>query len=268
MKKIFSFCLIVFAALYFWAGCSEEPPPPAPKAQPAPKAPPAPKAQVTPQPQPAESETVKEWSFIEDNDSAVELADNFTAKNYFLIFDGSGSMKKSECSGGRRKIDAAKAAVVEWSKSVPSDANLGLYAFHTDRTSVLPLSAGSRDRFIQTVQNIEPGGKTPLSNALAYAYKAFTLQARRQLGYGEYTIVVVTDGIANNEQRLAQNVNTILASTPITIYSIGFCIGQNHSLNQPGRTIYKAADNPAELSKGLREVLAESETFDETEFNN
>jgi hypothetical protein len=59
-----------------------------------------------------------------------------------------------------------------------------------------------------------------------------------------------------------------LKTTPINIYSIGFCIGENHALNQPGRTFYKAADNPAALRKGLEEVLAESETFDETEFSN
>ena len=79
--------------------------------------------------------------------------------------------------------------------------------------------------------------------------------------------MVVTDGIANNEQRLSKNVNAILATTPITIYSIGFCIGQNHALNQPGRTFYKAADNPAALRKGLEAVLAESESFDEAEFS-
>jgi hypothetical protein len=102
---------------------------------------------------------------------------------------------------------------------------------------------------------------------MIYAYKAFTDQGRRQLGYGEYTIVVVTDGIANSIPQLQQVVDKIIATTPINIYSIGFCIGKEHSLNQPGRTLYKSADNPEQLDKGLREVLAESESFDEVEFS-
>jgi hypothetical protein len=102
---------------------------------------------------------------------------------------------------------------------------------------------------------------------MIYAYKAFTDQGRRQLGYGEYTIVVVTDGIANSIPRLQKVVDKLIADTPINIYSIGFCIGQEHSLNQPGRTLYKSADNPEQLQKGLQEVLAESESFDEDAFS-
>ena len=93
-----------------------------------------------------------------------------------------------------------------------------------------------------------------------------TRQGRRQLGYGEYTIVVVTDGIANDENRLRTAVDVILANSPITVYSIGFCIGARHSLNQPGNTVYKSADNPEQLAEGLKDVLAESEFFDAAEF--
>ena len=103
---------------------------------------------------------------------------------------------------------------------------------------------------------------------MIHAYKVFTEQGRRQLGYGEYTIVVVTDGYANSISRLKGVVDKILSKSPITIYSIGFCIGEEHSLNQPGRTIYKSADNPEQLQKGLQDVLAESETFDEDAFSN
>ena len=92
-------------------------------------------------------------------------------------------------------------------------------------------------------------------------------QARKQLGYGEYTIVVVTDGIANDTRLLANRVRRILDVSPINIYTIGFCIGTDHSLNQAGRTTYKAANNPQELRQGLQEVLAEAEHFDITDFS-
>ena len=131
---------------------------------------------------------------------------------------------------------------------------------------MLPLTAANREPFIQAINNVVAGGGTPLTASMAHAFKECTRQAKRQLGYGEYTIVVVTDGIAKDAAKLSGYVNAILRETPIIIYSIGFCIGENHSLNQPGRTVYKAAENPEQLREGLKEVLAESERFDITQF--
>ncbi len=88
----------------------------------------------------------------------------------------------------------------------------------------------------------------------------------RQLGYGRYVLVVVTDGQASPGQEPAAQVNWMLASTPVELHTIGFCIGTDHSLNMPGRTVYKAADNPVALRQGLAEVLAEAETFDPAAF--
>lgn len=246
-------------------GCGEEPQP-AQKAasQPATTAP-APQPSAPPPPQTDKPRGT--WPFMHADEPAGALADNLTAKNYLLIFDGSGSMRESKCSGSSRKIDVAKQAVVTWSQSVPANANLGLYAFHNNGIVTLPMTSGPRDGFMQAVDQIVAGGNTPLSKAMLYAYNALTKQGRRQLGYGEYTIVVVTDGIANSIENLQKVADLILSKTPITIYSIGFCIGEHHSLNQPGRTMYKSADNPDQLKQGLREVLAESESFDEQEFS-
>jgi len=172
-----------------------------------------------------------------------------------------------KCSAGRKKIDVAKEAVTEWSKTLPADANIGLVAFHNKGWIFGKLGQTNRNDFIKGVQSLIYGGKTPLSKAFQHAYKDITLQGQKQLGYGEYTIVVVTDGIANNPGQLFQTVKKIQAVSPITIYTIGFCIGEKHSLNQPGKTIYKAADNPEALRQGLNEVLAESVAFDDSEFN-
>ncbi len=195
-----------------------------------------------------------------------EVAGNLSAKNFLLIFDGSGSMTERKCSGSGTKIDVAKKAVIEWAQTVPTDANVGLVAFHGNGWSRLPLDAHNREDLIKVVQAIQPGGTTPLDGAMAQAYTMLTQQGRKQLGYGDYTIVVVTDGIANSPTALRAVVNRVLGYSPIVIYTIGFCIGKNHSLNQEGRTIYKTANNPAALRQGLQEVLAEAETFDVSEF--
>ncbi|MDQ7783723.1 MAG: VWA domain-containing protein [Desulfomonilaceae bacterium] len=210
----------------------------------------------------------KPWPYLGKEGGKDEVAEHLTAKNYVVIFDGSGSMAETKCAGGRRKYEVARDAFMEWAKSVPPDANVGLVAFHNNGWSEIPLGAFDSNRFFDVINRIIPGDTTPLTKAATRAHDMLTPQARRQLGYGEYHIVVVTDGIANDPRRLFKTVNTILARTPIIIHTIGFCIGDKHSLNQPGRTYYRTAMDPASLRKGLQDVLAEAETFDVTDFGN
>jgi Mg-chelatase subunit ChlD len=193
------------------------------------------------------------------------VADKMITRNFVIIFDDSGSMADPDADGNR-KIDTAKKAVVEWSKSVPTGANVGLVSFFNGVWSLQPLTPASRERLISTVLAISQGGRTPLSAAFEKSFRMLTKQGLQQLGYGEYTIVVITDGAASSRVQLNKWVHFVLANSPIQIYTIGFGIGTDHTLNQPGLTQYKPAENLAELQKGLKEVLSEADTFDETEF--
>jgi Mg-chelatase subunit ChlD len=193
------------------------------------------------------------------------VANKMITRNFVIIFDDSGSMADPDADG-TPKIDTAKNAVVEWSKSVPDGANVGLVSFHSGIWSLQPLTPASKDQLISVVQKIRQGGNTPLSAALQASFDMLTKQGIQQLGYGEYTMVVITDGEAKSATRLNKLVHFVLDNSPIQIYTIGFGIGTDHTLNQPGLTQYKPAENLTELQKGLKEVLAEAETFDETEF--
>ena len=208
------------------------------------------------------------WPPIKEQQDNILPADQWTRKNYVMIFDGSGSMEGQRCSGNRLKIQVAKDAVIEWAQSIHEDAHLGLIAFDKNGLSVrLQLGEGNREEFIQKVQAVKPGAGTPLTKSVQQAYDILTDQARKQLGYGEYHMVIVTDGAAGKPDNLTKAINTVLYRSPIIINTIGFCISETHSLNQPGRTVYKAADNPDALRQSLHEVLAESESFDDvTEF--
>ena len=210
------------------------------------------------------------WPFsfekeIEGKEQPVTVADKMITRNFVVIFDDSGSMDYKDADGNR-KIDTAKNAVVEWSNSVPNGANVGLVSFHNGVWSLQPLTPASKEQLISAVRNIKHGGRTPLSAAFQASFNMLTKQGLHQLGYGEYTMVVITDGEANESSKLNHWVHFVLNNSPIQIYTIGFGIGADHTLNQPGLTQYKPAENLAELQKGLKEVLAESETFDETEF--
>jgi hypothetical protein len=175
-------------------------------------------------------------------------------------------MKEQKCSGDERKIDVAKRALTRFASHIPADANLGGLVF--DDRGIHPLiPVGPLDpaTLRRAVASVSAGGGTPLAQAIREAYSALTQRAIAQLGYGEYHLIVVTDGEATGEDP-REIVNRLLAESPVVLHTIGFCIGDKHSLNQPGRTLYRAADNPRQLEQGLQAVLAESPTFNVARF--
>ena len=198
----------------------------------------------------------------------VELELNKTAKNYYIVFDGSGSMEDGGCSGNLSKADAAKSALESFSSLLPSDAHIGLLTFDaTGIRETLPLGLHSKNEFMDKVRALRPGGETPLNTAISRAVNSLEFQGQKQLGYGEYTLVVVTDGEASNNEDPRRIVEYILDNTPIKLQTIGFCIGQNHSLNQPGLTSYQTAQSADQLVKELENVLAEADHFDQSTFS-
>lgn len=254
--------LLLAAFLLF--GCEDRPA--QKKSSPAPQSSPANQtAAPPPSTDPVSKPAAAPWPPAPGGDTV--LAPNLLAANYYVILDGSGSMLDKQCSGSQTKLEAAKDAVKEFAAAVPADANLGLLIFNDGQIRELaPLDSGSRQQFAEAVQTAYASGDTPLKDAVKAGYAALEKQAVRQLGYGRYVLVVVTDGYASPGQEPDAAVRWMLESTPVELHTIGFCIGTNHSLNMPGRTVYKAADNPAALRQGLADVLAEAETFDAAAF--
>jgi Ca-activated chloride channel homolog len=190
----------------------------------------------------------------------VTVVDDLTKKNFYVVLDGSGSMNES--IGREVKIVSAKAAVKRFASKVPADANLGLLAFDGKGTSErVPLGTGNRPFFHQKVDEVDTRSGTPLRSAITKAYEHIKAQAAKQLGYGEYHLVIVTDGEAEAGEDPRSIVNDILARSPVVIHTIGFGIGEGHSLNQKGRVFYKAANDAKALERGLEGVLAEADSF-------
>lgn len=220
-------------------------------------------AKVQQQPAEPQKPVAGVWPYITAGGESQSLADSMTAKNIVMVFDGSGSMNDSGCSGNQTKIEVAKKVVKDWADLVPAETNLGLIVFDKKDFSIrLPLGRDNRPQFRGEIDKVVAKYKTPLTKSLHTAFNMLTEQGQKQLGYGDYTIVVVTDGVANDVNALKRRVDAILTNSPVMIHTIGFCISDNHALNTRGRTVYKAANNPAELRQGLQDVLAESESFD------
>jgi Mg-chelatase subunit ChlD len=160
------------------------------------------------------------------------------------------------------KIVAAKQAIGAFATKINPEDNLGLCAFDSRGvTERAPLSL-NRSAFDKALQAVRSDSNTPLGTAVKLGYSLLQKQARRQLGYGEYYLVVVTDGEADKGNDPRDIVNKIVSQSPVVISTIGFCIGQGHSLNRPGLTMYHDATNLEQLNQGLESVLAESEFSD------
>ena len=207
-----------------------------------------------------------DWPSLEGG--SVGIADNIQASNYYIVFDGSGSMNDRECSDGQSKLPVAKEAVANFVESIPSDANIGLFTFDRNSTSErVSLGINKQTEVVASVKNTYADGGTPLAAAVNNGYRALLKQAKMQLGYGEYHLVIITDGRASTGQDPEKYVNKIIETSPVVIHTVGFCIDDNHSLNQPGRTNYKSANNPTSLRKSLDSILAESPDFNVNSFN-
>jgi len=192
-------------------------------------------------------------------------------RNFYFVFDGSGSMKEpphtqnsDDDQSPTSKIEGAKWAVHEFLKKVPGDVNLGLYVFDRyGNREVLALGANNREQFLADVDKISASGGTPLGAAIAKGTAALSRQYDRQLGYGEYRLIVITDGEATD--RLSDGV-TAAEAKRIPIYTIGFDIGQQHALRRHS-IAYRSASSAKEVEQGLEEAAAELDVFDQSSFN-
>lgn len=231
-------------------------------------------AEPPPAPPPPAAAVARRWPFADavtgaESGAVANVAvtpATLMASNYYVVFDASGSMSERQCSGNESKLDVAKRAFAEFADKVPTDANFGLTVFGSRAIEeIVPLGRLDRATVKAAVAGVYAGGRTPLSESIDRAYQALTQQGRRQLGYGEYHLIVVTDGESTDGNPQAV-VDRLLNESPVILHTIGFCLGDTHSLNQPGRVLYRQAGNAAELAEGFVSVLAEAPSFDVQSF--
>ena len=190
-----------------------------------------------------------------------------TTSNFYFAFDMSGSMDE-KCSG-KRKIDGAKEAVARFMKNIPDDVNIGLMIFGTRSgdgyAETLPIGSGNKDEFLKIIESLQPGGQTPLGEALLASVDKITEQYKKQLGYGTYRIIIITDGEQTGID-LKQPCNYLARHGFIGLYSIGLCMKSSHTLKKYSLS-YRDANNYEELEQALVEATAESDVFDANLFD-
>ena len=185
-------------------------------------------------------------------------------KNFYFIFDQSASMNDN-CSS-ERKIEVAKKAITETVKGLASSVNIGLMVIGCDNAQeyaeLLPIGLATdayKKQFNTIIADLQPLTNTPLVQAIKLAVDKLVIQKKKQLGYGEYRIIVITDGEATDGD--VQEASTYAIQYAMGIYTIGLCIDKSHPLYQFSVS-YHDAENYAELKNALVSVTAETTTFD------
>lgn len=192
--------------------------------------------------------------------------DRIQGKNYYFVIDGSGSMGDSSCEGKGRKIDIAKKAVIDYSKTL-GGSKIGLVVFDGRGTSErFALSDSNHSEFRNEVNKISANSATPLASSMTIAYNKLRDQGAMQGGNGEYNLIVVTDGAASSGEDPTTLLKEIGYNSPINVTTIGFCIGSSHSLNDKDIVNYYAAQDYKSIMKGLTAVQSEGEDITEENY--
>lgn len=177
-----------------------------------------------------------------------------------VVFDDSGSM--NEPFGDESRLKAAKRGLKVVLRSVPSTTWVGLLAINAGWLyQISPLDLGRLNGIIDQMDT--PGG-TPLARNIKAGADALMAERAKQFGYGQYRLLVVTDGEETESPELIDAYPPEVRARGLTLDVIGVGIGQEHALRKYAHT-YRGADNPEALETAMREVLAERvDTGDQT----
>jgi Ca-activated chloride channel family protein len=178
--------------------------------------------------------------------------------NVVIILDASGSMKSNLRSSRTQKMAAAKHALKEVLKTVPQDTQIGLLVFSGTNVKnhwVYPLGPRNDARLNTAIDMIEPGGGTPLGAYIKIGADRLVQERKNQMGYGQYRLLIVTDGQAQDIQ-LVNTYTPEVLSRGVIMDVIGVDMVQNHTLATKVHS-YRKADDPESLKKAVAEVFAE-----------
>lgn len=178
--------------------------------------------------------------------------------NVVIILDASGSMKSNLRSVRIQKMQAAKRALKEVLKTVPQNTQIGLLVFSGTNVKnhwVYPLGPRNDNRLNNAIDMIEPGGGTPLGAYIKIGADRLIQERKNQMGYGNYRLLIVTDGQAQ-DIKLVNSYTPEVLSRGIIMDVIGVDMVQNHILATKVHS-YRKADDPDSLKKAIAEVFAE-----------
>ena len=186
--------------------------------------------------------------------------DDIHKDNIVVILDASGSMQ-DKFSGDRTKskMEAAKAALQQVLANIPDGTQIGLLVFsgaNIHSEWVYPLGPKDTEKLITAIHLPQPSGDTPLGRYIRIGANRLLEQREKQYNYGNYRLLVVTDGEASDTDKVKHYTPEIL-NRQIRIDVIGVDMKTDHMLANVVDG-YRKADNPGELVAAVSQILAET----------
>ncbi|MEO0813944.1 MAG: vWA domain-containing protein, partial [Myxococcota bacterium] len=168
-----------------------------------------------------------------------------------VVLDGSGSMD-GRMGQGQTKMAAAKVALKRVLAQLPESTHVGILAFGSVGPGrwLYPLSAVSSPASLEAAVNrIDAAGGTPLGDCIKKGADALLEDREQQFGYGTYTLLVVTDGEANDPWFVDEYAPDIV-SRGIRLDVIGVAMGKDHTLARTAHS-YRRANDPKSLERAV-----------------
>ncbi len=184
-------------------------------------------------------------------------------QNVVVVLDDSGSMDEFISDMSATRMEVAKQALSKALTELPKDTNVGVVTLNTTLDGshwIVPLGPVDPAVWQTNISRIQPLGGTPLGEYLKVGADAL-LDARSQKIYGEFRLLVVTDGEANDPAIVDRYLPQIL-SRGLTIDAIGVDMSSSHSLATRVNN-YRDANDNASLEKAIAAVFAETTIEDQ-----
>lgn len=195
--------------------------------------------------------------------SSIAAANDIVNENIVIVLDNSGSMDGD--FHGQTRMDAAKNALQLVIRQLPDSTNIGLVTINpvnfSDGTTtnwIYPISKIDKDKLSNYIKVLYSNGGTPLGAYIKVGADAL-LELRKKQKYGNYRLIVVTDGEAGDSQLLEKYVPDVMRRG-IRFDVIGVALS-NHTLSKKV-TSYRSADDQQSLVQAVKEVLAETPKTD------
>jgi hypothetical protein len=155
-------------------------------------------------------------------------------------------------------MSVAKTALARVVKQLPEQTKFGLLLMNGARERMgwlIPLGSLDRSSALSQIENVRPDGGTPLGKSMKTAMDEL-LALRSKIPYGDYRLLVVTDGEATDRNVLEAYLPDMLARG-VLVDVIGVDMKSEHSLATKAHS-YRKANDAASFEKALNEIFAES----------
>lgn len=170
--------------------------------------------------------------------------------NIVVVFDDSRSMAEQMNNLSEDKLTVAKRSLNSVLKKIPNNSKVGIFALNSGW--IYPIQTVEINSISKAINNISANGGTPLGAALKVSADEL-LKLRQKEHYGEYRLLILSDGEAGDNDLLEENLMHVL-SRGITVDVIGLDMSEGHSLsNKVNR--YRSADDPKALSSAIYELI-------------